>query len=368
MSKNEIIDMLNVYRTRLKEDYEKPGWNIWALCGALSSLVWLFIDLASRDSNIDLKTPVKLLIIVVLFETSFLIRFDSNKRGKYVEIAKEIRNPRIIFSFVSLLLLTVFALFEISFRSNLKYVFFFFLFSLDVVFASFFIQGLSGRTLRKVIYRKRDKQWRYFLFFLFLSLTALSSYSIIDSISSICSWDLWKLLLIYAGIYILVGKLLDAHKKYPLIDQVDYLIDSVVFEQISEDEVVKKLKLIVFGLEFRDIISPNMERLIILNEMIRAEMNLIKDLIDKFGVKKDAIERKALHDAIETHLGKIQNDLFEEMKREALVIKSKLKLGESEKDVRSVNALVLDELDSITKYLKELVEQLEKREAEFAAL
>lgn len=67
MEKLELLNIASLQRQKLKGEYEKPGWNIWALSGAFASAIWLFISFL-EEKQFDIHEAM---IFFMLFFVSF---------------------------------------------------------------------------------------------------------------------------------------------------------------------------------------------------------------------------------------------------------------------------------------------------------
>src|SRR4051812_9657062 len=95
METSEVLNILSTYRDRLKSQYEKPGWNKWALFAAFASLVWLLFGLM-EENKIETDGAFKLLIALIFLENLILqfqifVKFISQKfKTTYIVFKEEL--------------------------------------------------------------------------------------------------------------------------------------------------------------------------------------------------------------------------------------------------------------------------------------
>ena len=89
MTKLDYLTILSLQRDKLKSQYEKPGWNKWALLGGIASLIWLFLLEFETSKTIPLDA-ITILIIFVFIQQIIAIplipmnTFLKKKGNKYI--------------------------------------------------------------------------------------------------------------------------------------------------------------------------------------------------------------------------------------------------------------------------------------------
>ena len=72
MTKIDFLTILSIQSDRLKSKHARPGWNLWALLGAFSSICWITLELHSKG-KIEYHNSVLILLTVLMIEP--LIQF-----------------------------------------------------------------------------------------------------------------------------------------------------------------------------------------------------------------------------------------------------------------------------------------------------
>lgn len=307
MTTNETVDILNTYRDRLKAQYEKPGWNKWALFGALASLLWLLIDISS-ENNLDTKDSFKLLIAFILLEMlvgqfQVVIDLSGNLKTKYVEFKKEV--PTRLFSLV-------FQVVICSFILTYSHLFLWFPYKIfDLIYFSFLYFILIVRLLIPLVMkiafpfpqgpitRKQAKWIRNLFLTIVILLTICCICFIVFTIDNWKIYSMWKSAFVFIGLYFVSVKIIETIQKNPLIDEIDNLIDDVVFNKIDSDTAIANLKLIIVGLEFKDAISPVLIEYFEIEKVVRDKITYINQIAEKVKEETDEIKKKALIEAID---------------------------------------------------------------------
>ncbi len=310
MTTNEVLDILTTYRDRLKNQYEKPGWNKWALFGAFASLIWLLINTRS-ENNLETVDSFKLLIVLILTETLLhqlqnAINLSSKGKTKYIEFKKELPNRYLFLAFrlIIFVLILIYSHLYINFPfKSCDTIYFGYLYFITITTLLLPLISKIAFPLPqgKIALKKANWLKNLFLSIIFF-LTACSIYYLLCIINNWKINSMWKSSFIFFGFYFVLSKLIETIQKNPLIDKIDYLIDDVVFNKMPPEIAIDNLKLIVVGLEFKDAISSLLIEYFEIEKGIREKINYINQIAIKTNDENDEIKRKALIDGLNNNI------------------------------------------------------------------
>lgn len=314
---NETLDILKTYRERLKSQYEKPGWNKWALFGALASLTWLLISLLS-ENEIETKDSIKLLIIIIFLENfvyqvyKFISNISKKSRTKYIRVDREISSKGKVLIFESICFIAIICyskyitVFQYKTLSSLYYTFLFF--NLGIYIIAPLISLIKIPFPQGKIKNKSGNWLKYLLLFMMYSLSIFSIYFLAHNIENWKIFSMWKSSFIFFGFYFVLIRIINTTEKNPLIDEIDILIDEVIFNNMNHQDAIKKLQLIIHGLEYKDAISPLLIEYFNLEKIIKEKLNYINEITLKLKEETDDIKKKALADAVKANFKSYQEN------------------------------------------------------------
>ncbi|HRG01195.1 MAG TPA: hypothetical protein PKZ75_08770 [Bacteroidia bacterium] len=352
MTTNEVVGILTAYRDRLKAQYEKPGWNKWALFGAFASLVWLLINIRS-ENNLETVDSFKLLIVLILSETLFhqiqaAINLSSKTKTKYIEFKKELPNRylSLAFQFIIYSLILIYSHNFINFPfKNCDIIYFGFLYFVTVITILIPLISKIGFPFPQGKIAVKEAKWFKNLFLIIIIfLTTCSIYFLLCIINNWKIYSMWSSSFIFFGFYFVLSKLIETIQKNPLIDEIDYLIDDVVFNKMTPEAAINNLKLIVIGLEFKDAISPLLIEYFEIEKNVREKINYINQIAIKTSEENDEIKRKALIDGLNSNINYFINNEY-------------LQLTKFTKKV-SLRLTIYQSFDHDTNEMKQTIEQI----------
>lgn len=311
MTTNETVDILTTYRERLKSQYEKPGWNKWALLGALASLTWLLITMR-EGNNLETKDSIKLLISVLLCETLFnqiLAAFSlssSKFKTKYIEFKKELPNryPSILFQTIVCIGSIVYSHIFIDFKiKGCNTIYFGFLYlNLVVNLLIPLVMMIAFPFPIEKVALKEAKWFKNIFLILILFTTSCCIYFLISIIGNWTIVSMWKSCFIFLGFYFVLNKIIETIQKSPLIDEIDYIIDELVFNKMDSETALTNLKLILSGLELKDAISPILIEYFNIEKSFREKIGYINQIAIKINEERGEIKRKVFIDELNTNI------------------------------------------------------------------
>lgn len=285
MTKAEFLSVLSLYRERFKSKYEKPGWNKWALFGAFASLIWIFISL-NEKKNVNYNAVLPLLIFMIISIPYLTVLFGSliskdDDKKKYLSINKIVSDNilSLTYGFLTYSAILLYALFYPKpLKTDLLFL------EVLVVWLLFSIVFAVVISLIKnfpPIPKKRSKT-SLVINLLVMILYVFSLYPL----CKVITWDdyeIWKLSLVLFGLYFVIKKLIDDTERNSMIDAIDDLMDDVFFENVSSiEEAQNRLKIIVFGLEFKDLFAPQVKEFIAIHDKLRNSIEKTKNRVDKY--------------------------------------------------------------------------------------
>ncbi|HEY5534241.1 MAG TPA: hypothetical protein VIL99_04775 [Ignavibacteria bacterium] len=365
MTLNETLDILNIYRNRLKSQYEKPGWNKWALFGALASLIWILISLKS-ENNLETKDSFKLLIVLIFSETIIyqlqkLLYFSSKKiKTTYIVFKKEISHRSLVLVFVLITFLSIiiysnkFILFP---HKEYNYIYYSYLYLSVFIYVISPIFGLINFPFP--VGRLKSKKSNYFknVFLVAMFTACISSiYFLILIIQNWNIYNMWKSSFVFFGLYFVIQKIFETLQKTPLIDEIDYIIDEVTFNKMNSDTAINNLKLIIKGLEFKDAFSPLLIEYFNIEKTVRDKMNYITQIFSKTQEEKDAITRLALLKELTSNIDQCKKNEIDTLIKFAKKVSLRIDLykqfdhdpNEMLSTIKELDELLIDFLDQNT--------------------
>lgn len=265
-TKAEVLSILTSHRDRLKSETERPGWNQWALYGALFSVIWMGLDLYQSDEFNYRDSVIILLCVIILERLSSLSPilersvYRTEKRYKFI-------NEDIQASLTSSLYL---------FIVNGAFIFFFYTIEVtDKPYASipFYyvciaasIHGsvLLSRNLPLIISDSWDsnkilRRGANIIVVITLSLYIATLISAILLVNDFMNINMLKSACILIAAYFILAKIIEELQANPLIDSLDDLIYDVTFDEIKPEEAIEDFKIILIGSGFNEIIADMMQ-------------------------------------------------------------------------------------------------------------
>lgn len=265
-TKAEVLSILTLHRDKLKSETERPGWNQWALYGALFSVIWIGFDLHQSD-HFNYRDSIIILLGVIIIErfSSLLPFFErstyrAEKRYKFI-------NEDIQASLTSSLYLLIVNIFFIIFFYNIEgteepytNIPFYYVCIAAAVHGSV----LLGRNLPFLIPDNWDSNKivrgsANSIVIITLSLYIITLISSVLLVNDFFNINSLKSTLILIATYFIIGKIIEELQSNPLIDSLDNLIYDVTFDEIKPDEAIEDFKIILIGSGFNEIIADMMQ-------------------------------------------------------------------------------------------------------------
>ena len=140
MNKTEFLQVISIQRSKLIDEHQKPGWNLWVLSGAFASLLWILISIL-EDNNFDLNTAIFISIFVYISHSVLAVLYNlisnplSSQSNKYVFIRTEISNSllSILFLLATLIFIYKFIINNVNNCPNLVMIIFYTSFVLIII-------------------------------------------------------------------------------------------------------------------------------------------------------------------------------------------------------------------------------------------
>ena len=328
MNKTEFLQVVSIQRSKLIDEYQKPGWNLWVLSGAFASLFWILISLLD-ENNFHLNSAI---FVAIFFYISYnilrpLYRFISNSstngKGKYVYLKTELANSllSIIFGLATLIFIYVFIFKNVAiypaFVMILFHIFFILIF---FVFLVYFLVSLVNIPISSNNNTAFIKKWGSLLFILILALALNLLYIIYIQLPRLDEYTSIKLGLVLFSLHFITSKLLSTTERNLLLNQIDELIDDVTFDNKSVTAGEETLKLIIYGLQFNKIISPLINEHLELTKSDKDNCDLIIERLDQLKKETDNKQKELLVDAITKQVAEVEQyyPLIEKSKNKIL--------------------------------------------------
>ncbi len=236
---------------------------------------------------------------------------------------------------------------------------------LSVIHVVFFLIPLINHPIP--IHNTKQKKKNVFieLFYALLFLIGgVSIYVLLRNVTDFTSYFLLRSCCLLYGFYFVAEKISENMQKTPLIDRIDDLIDQVTFENLDDSSALKKLKLIMIGLELQDAISPLISEFFELEKLIREKIFLLNEMILRLKDEKDEIKLKALRESIDLNFKQFQNIHHVNVKSIVRKISSRLSIySRFENDNAAIELIkdsLNDTLNKIQLHIDSLAENVRK--------
>lgn len=306
MNKTEFLQVVSIQRSKLIDEYQKPGWNLWVLSGAFASLFWILISLL-EENNFHLNSAI---FVAIFFYISYnilrpLYKFISNSsskgNGKYVYLRTEMANSllSIIFLLATLIFIYIFIIKNVTncpaFVMILFHIFFFLIFIVFMVLflVSFVNIPISSNNNSPFIKKKGS-----LIFSLIFALALNLLYIIYIQLPCLDEYTSVKLGLVLFSLHFITFKLLSTTERNLLLNQIDELIDDVTFDNKSVTAGEETLKLIIYGLQFNKIVSPLINEHLELTKSYKDNYDLIIERLNQLKEETYDKQKTLLIDAI----------------------------------------------------------------------
>ncbi len=292
MSKSEFLDIAKLYTERYTTQLVIPGWNKWALYVALASLFWLFVDLFVSN-QLDYLSTVNTLYFLMSAYTfaSLMFSFFGREAKSGGQGYKSDTDLYAKFKFTFFFQLIVFAFFLCHYlifplinTLNQVAVICSLIFFILLLFIPFL-----ARILRLDYYTsdsgkptKKGKRISNMIFFVILIASISSSVALIREIIAVSELNNLKAAFILFGGYFVILKIIQSLNEYPLLLKIDNLIDKVVFDKITADEGFSEIRMIVIGMEARDILAKDINDFLESCEEVEISIAKMKNHLEFF--------------------------------------------------------------------------------------
>lgn len=286
MTQNEAIEILLIYKERLKNEYEKPGWNKWALFGALSSLIWLMLE-AIKKNEFEYKNAI--LIAFAIFVSENLINQVSGEfhkreignQDKYINLNKY--SPSIYIPALFDIFIVTILLYIVKYNSNSPYniIIYFYLIKriITYIIVLLFINTKAPFpfTLTK---NKIIKSISKILFYISLIITISTISIILSQINNWTSPNIYQSSFLLFGIYYTTNKLIETLEKKVDINEIDKIVDQVNFKKLQPEKAIGKLNKLINGEKIADVAKYFQSKLIGIYNKQSFELSKIENQIN----------------------------------------------------------------------------------------
>lgn len=266
MEKSAILNLLYQERNRLFQKHQRPGWNLWATIGSLSTLIWIFLSLfETKPIEPKLVIPIFiifytsyyfLVITIKLFSSSR--HFSQNiKETRYFLPNKELSYIRfnIVLNQIVLIFL-LYACYNLNFFNvPFQLIFNILVLTLVCLLTVVFIITFLPIPIPFKVSIKPPKIKKYFII-AFCFLTILTIPLLINLLANLNSSKAEIILavkysLIFGGFYYLALLLYKILRPNRLLNQVDTLIDLALFNKRTPEEIMSDFEIMSLGFELR---------------------------------------------------------------------------------------------------------------------
>ncbi|WP_258097177.1 hypothetical protein [Marinoscillum pacificum] len=316
MTKFETLQILDNYRINLNSKLNDPGWTKWALVGSFVTLFWLLLDIIDNHV-ITWPAVIKISVAIYLVSPLFQALLISNRSEivnssdkSYFIIQSEIFKSRHSLVYQVLVLVVIAYHINSSDFFNQYYLSLFNFYLGSSLLAILILVVLSrylSQSIGDVHYsldNRYSRIWNMpiqvvFRWIIPIVLVCGISIDIYDKGDvSILSF---QLSLIIFGLYYLVLLWLSVSINKPVIDSIDQIIVDLTFDKIDSETAMDKLKFLVFGISFGDILRTDLghfrnshEDFGLLCNKMNAKLNLISSSNDSNDEK---VRNEALVDS-----------------------------------------------------------------------
>lgn len=328
MNKTEFLQVVSIQRSKLIEEYQKPGWNLWVLSGAFASLFWILISLL-EENNFHLNSAIFVAIFIYISYNilrtlyNFISNSSTNGKGKYEYLKTKLANSllSIIFGLATLIFIYVFIFKNVAIYPGFVMILFHISFILIFfAFLVYFLVSLVNLPIKSNNNTAFIKKWGSLLFILILALALNLLYIIYIQLPRLDEYTSVKLGLVLFSLHFITFKLLSTTKRNLLLNQIDELIDDVTFDNKSVTAGEETLKLIIYGLQFNKIISPLINEHLELSKSDKDNFDLIIERLDQLMKETDIKQKELLVDSITKHVAEAERNypLIEKSKNKIL--------------------------------------------------
>lgn len=377
MNKSDFLNTLHHYRDKLKDEHSSPGWNMWALFGALAALVWLLISLL-KEGSITLEAgfaPLFMLILsipLVQFGISAIKSKKINSSKNFYssikqEVTEDIFTTTYQFIVHALILIycnRVLAISEPYSTTLNAYVGL----QLIIVLVMFIASRSSYHAPDIENFQHPIIKWSKRVGMSLLWIACFVSICGLGlKINNWIDYSMYQSAFLLFGIYYTILRILGEIEGNPLLVSIDDLIDDVTFDKVKLDEAEKKLRLILFGSEFKDVIAPEIADFITSNDTYQALVIKTRERCDQYFRVSNEL-RQALEESIEVNLKevlKVQDELNRKIKKvNQKMIGYWLFERESPdyKEIQDTFRSMIEQSSRLVEELKNFVAEMQKRE------
>lgn len=298
MEKSVILNLLYQERNRLFQKHQRPGWNLWATIGSLSTLIWIFLSLfETKPIEPKLVIPFFIILYASYYLLVITIKLISSSRH-FSQYIKETRyflpNKELYFIRFNIFLNQIVLVFLLYACYSLDFfdIPFQLIFNTLVITLVFLLTLVFIITLLPIpipfnVSIKPLKIKKYFII-AFCFLTILTIPLLINLLANLNSSKAEIILavkysLIFGGFYYLALLLYKILRPNRLLNQVDALIDLALFNKRTPEEIMSDFEIMSLGFELRAFFELS------LDNYLNAQKTF-ENLCDRVIQKIDALE------------------------------------------------------------------------------
>lgn len=270
-----VREQIEVKIEELERQLTSPGWSIWAILGAIASVVWIFLEFL-KDFNADFRNGFTLAVPIFLIFISGFNRLWAQRQLKfqpstmYIQFSSTLmRQSTKRFIFDTLIYLTL--IFTISLLNCVVWArnYIIIIFSFRVIMLLLGLIYAFGRFPSVVNNQKKYP----------LLLNSISIFNVLAMLFIVLTF-IWPFIttlkdfplrimevqfgLLLALLFILTRTYINIAEQSPLLDTLRQLKHDLTFSHISPHQAGEQLELIIYGLKIEKYIDK--ELMTILNK------------------------------------------------------------------------------------------------------
>lgn len=301
MTKSDFLTILSIQSDRLKSEHARPGWSLWALLGALSSICWITLELHSTD-KIEYNNSVLILLAVLMIEP--LIPFIQgqlkwgNPQGsnRYKNISIELQASLMSFMYKLFVYFFIYVVCNYFFQFDKIEITILNVYVIFAILAYILMIVLSRFVILAKENSNSSKGLNLFIIISMLVLLCSSAYVIISKITAL-NVIIVQSAMLFTGIYLILKKSIEYSQSNPLLDSLDLLIDQVTFDQLTTDEAEQQLYMIINGIGFSQIFAPLFQEYQQADKGYHEQINSATSRLEKLKKETDEENKEILADA-----------------------------------------------------------------------
>lgn len=320
----EVLHYIDNEIEHIRNEIQQPGWTIWAILGALATVIWLFIG--ELEKQLYILNNVLLLSLLIFYLGNNLlgsilrVLFWAQKPNLLLSASQAKMHRNIFRELLAVMVSLCAILITYHFSNDFDPTFI----KLSYIWNSFFIFGLFMRLLLQPIYEKVDyvekvnppTRFSVRALILLIPFITYLSWQIIDYIIDkqiIITFDDIKVVGLIVAFYILLRVFVGIRTSSPTLSTLVEIRRKYFLGQISNETINDQIEAALIGLNISDYLQKRLSTFLFLVQEGNFELDQADIKLNLLNQKYEETEKPTLE--LQVTIDALNEALFQHCKR-----------------------------------------------------